>query len=171
MDFLITYSPDGAKLEEEITDQKSGTKTIQLISIPQATLKALQADVTVEITPKGPYDKFAQEQTIENLLTGGYLTGQRVGELKIYGELLDDDSVAPKAKIEKAAELIEKEQKRIAMIQARSQMMKQKANQFLMGDANMQAAQLLAARRQASGSVEPAAEEEIEVIEDNPDDN
>ena len=171
MDYLIAYSPDGAKLEEEIPDPQTGKKAVQIIVVPQTVLKSLQAEVKVEITPKGPFDKFAQEQTVENLLTGGYLTGQRVGELKVYGELLDDDSVMQKAKIEKAVELIEKEQKRIAMIQARSQMMKQKANQFLMGDANMQAAQLLAARRQASGSKEPAAEEEIEVIEDNLDDN
>lgn len=171
MDFLIAYSADGARMEEEVTNPNTGEKTIQVVTIPQSILKALQTDVKVEITPKGPYDKFAQEQTLENLLTGGYLTAQRVGELKIYGDLLDDDSVAPKMKITEAANRIIEEQKRISMIQARAQMMKQRANQFLMGDPQTQAAQVQAAQRQAAGIAGPAAEEEIEVIEDNPDDN
>lgn len=174
LDYLIAYSADGVNMEEEVTDPNTGKETVVLVNVPQSVLKELQATVKVEVTPKSVYDKFAQERTLENFLTGGYLTAQRVGELEVYGDLLDDDSVAPKVKIQDAAKRIKEEQKRIAMIQMQSQMMQQKAKQFLMGDPQMQAAQLLAAQRQAAGGVDMAAgvpEEEIEVIEDNPDDN
>lgn len=147
LDYLIAYSADGVKMEEEVDDPNTGAKSVQLVTIPQATLKALQASVKVDITPKSAYDKIAQEQTIENLLTGGYLTAQRIGELKIYVSLLDDDSIAPKLKIEEAIKKVEDEQKKIAMLQAKSQIMQQRANQFLGGDVQMQAAQIANAQR------------------------
>ena len=174
LDYLIAYSADGVNMEEEIPDPQTGQKTVVLTKIPQEVLKELQATVKVDITPKSVYDKFAQERTIENLLQAGYFTAQKVGELEVYVKLLDDDSVAPKIKIQEAVDNIKEEQKRIALIQAQSQMMQQRANQFLMGDPQTQAAQLLAAQRQAAGGADMAAgvpEEEIEVIEDNPDDN
>lgn len=174
LDYLIAYSADGVNMEEEVTDPQTGQKTVVLTKIPQEVLKELQATVKVDITPKSVYDKFAQERTIENLLQAGYFTAQKVGELEVYVKLLDDDSVAPKIKIQEAVDNIKEEQKRIALIQAQSQMMQQRANQFLMGDPQTQAAQLLAAQRQAAGVAGLAAgvpEEEIEVIEDNPDDN
>lgn len=171
LDYLIAYSADGVNMEEEIPDPKTGQKTVVLTKIPQEVLKELQATVKVDITPKSVYDKFAQERTIENLLQAGYFTAQKVGELEVYVKLLDDDSVAPKIKIQDAVDNIKEEQKRIALLQAQSQMMQQRANQFLMGDPQMQAAQILAAQRQASGPAAGVPEEEIEVIEDNPDDN
>ena len=171
LDYLIAYSADGVNMEEEVTDPQTGQKTVVLTKIPQEVLKELQATVKVDITPKSVYDKFAQERTIENLLQAGYFTAQKVGELEVYVKLLDDDSVAPKIKIQEAVDNIKEEQKRIALIQAQSQMMQQRANQFLMGDPQTQAAQLLAAQRQVAGPAAAVPEEEIEVVEDNPDDN
>lgn len=171
LDYLIAYSADGVNMEEETTDPQTGQETVVLVNVPQSVLKELQATVKVEVTPKSVYDKFAQERTLENFLTGGYLTAQRVGELEVYGELLDDDSVAPKVKIQDAAKRIKEEQKRIAKIQMQSQMLQQRANQFLMSDPQAQASQLLAAQRQAAGPAAGVPAEEIEVIEDNPDDN
>ena len=170
LDYLIAYSEDGVNLEEEVTDPQTGEETVRLVKVPQTVLKQLQADVKVDVTPKGVYDKFAQEQTIENLLQAGYFTAQRVGELETYAKVLDDDSVAPKVKILEAIDNIKKEQKRIAMIQAQSQMMQQKANQFLMGDAGVQASQIADAQRRATGNMTDDGRE-AEIIEDNPDDN
>jgi len=171
LDYLIAYSADGVNMEEEIPDPNTGKETVVIVNVPQSVLNELQATVKVEVTPKSVYDKFAQERTLENFLTGGYLTAQRVSELEVYGDLLDDDSVAPKVKIQDAAKRIKEEQKRIAMIQMKSQMIQQSVKQFLMGDPQTQASQLLAAQRQAAGPAAGVPEEEIEVIEDNPDDN
>ena len=141
LEYLIAYSSDGISMEEKLTDQ-NGEDTIQVVKVPQTVLRKLQATVKIDVTPKGVYDKFAQEQTIENFLMNGLLSAQRVGELEIYADLLDDDSVAPKMKITEACELIREQQRKIAMIQAQAQAMQQIANQFINEDIGAQAAQM-----------------------------
>ena len=141
LEYLIVHSVDGIKMEQEV-DTGDGEKQIQVVTVPQTVLEQLQATVKIDITPKSVYDKFAQEQTIENLLSQGLLRADRVGELEIYEKLLDDDSVAPKMKIKEACELIRAEQQRIAMIQARAQAEQQRAMQFLNEDVEAQASQM-----------------------------
>lgn len=174
LEYLMVYSVNGISMEEEVTDPVSGEKTVQMVNVPQTVLKELQAEVKIDITPKGVYDKFAQEQTIENLMTAGYFSAERVSELEVYAEILDDDSVAPKMKIMEAIEHIKEEQKKIAMINAQAQMMQQRASQFIMGDAGMQASQIADAEMHLQNSALQEGDEvldEIEVMEDNPDDN
>lgn len=176
LEYLIVYSQDGVNMEEEITDPATGEETVQLVNVPQSALKELQAVVKIDVTPKGVYDKFAQEQTVENLLLQGFFTAQRVSELATYAEVLDDDSVAPKMKILEAIEHIKEEQRRIAMIEAQAQMMQQRASQFLMEDPDAQASQMADIMAQgqqmpAEAMPEEMGDEEEVVIEDNPDDN
>ena len=148
LEYLIVYSTEGIKMEQEV-DTGDGEKQIQVVTVPQTVLEQLQATVKIDITPKSVYDKFAQEQTIENLLMKGFLTAQRIGELEIYAELLDDDSVAPKMKIKEACGLVRAKQQRIAMIQARAQAEQQRAMQFLNDDVEAQASQFADAQMQA----------------------
>ena len=148
LEYLIVYSEDGINMEEEITDPMTGEETVQMVNVPQSALQQLQATVRIDITPKGVYDKFAQEQTIENLLTQGFFTSQRVSELATYAEILDDDSVAPKMKIQEAIDHIKEEQRRIAMIEAQAQQLQQKAQMFLMGDPDEQSSIMADAQRQ-----------------------
>ena len=167
MEYLIAYSQDGLQMEEEITDPNTGEETVQIVTVPQTVLKQLQATVRIDITPKGVYDKFAQEQTIENLLLQGLFTSQRVGELKAYAKVLDDDAVAPKKKILEIVDNIELEQRRIAMIQARAQEMQQRAQQFLMDDPDGQAQMMADAQMQLLQQAEAQyAEQEAELDEE-----
>lgn len=148
LDYLTVYAEDGVNIEETTTDPMTGQEVTQLVNVPQSALKELHAIVKIDITPKSVYDKFAQEQTIENLLLQGFLTAQRVGELEIYAKLLDDDAVAPKMKIMEAITYIKEEQRRIAEIQARAQEMQQRASQYLMGDPDGQSDMLADAMMQ-----------------------
>lgn len=159
LEYLIVYSVDGVNMEEEITDPVTGEETVQVVNVPQSVLEKLKATVKIDVTPKGVYDKFAQEQTIENLLTSGYFTAARVSELEIYANLLDDDSVAPKVKILEAIARIKEEQRRIAMIDAQAQMMQQRAGQFLMEEPDAQASRIADARMQLAQ--EAKAQEEV----------
>ena len=176
LEYLIVYSVDGIDMEEEVTDDQGNT-AIQIVNVPQVTLQQLQATVKVDITPKSVYDRFAQEQTIENLLLNGFLNAQRLSELKAYVKALDDDSVAPKTKLQEIVDYMEEEQRKIAMIQAQAQAMQQRANQFLMEDPDAQAQQIADAQMQGQPMPEgeevpvEGEEEEEEVIDDNPDDN
>lgn len=148
LEFIIVYSPNGIKLERTVTDS-SGQEIVVIENIPQESLRQLQADVKIEITPKSVYDRFAQEQTMENFLLSGLLSAQRVSELRIYAELLPDDSVAPKQKILDACKKIEQNQIRIAQIEANAQRMLLQANGFVNADPRMQAEQIAQSQNKA----------------------
>lgn len=167
LDIMIAYN-DSIQLEEEQTDPATGEKYIVLVEVLKDTLKALQASVKVDITPKGAFDKYAQEQSMENLLTAGMFSTERMPELKLYVKTLDDDSVMPKQKLEAMIEEWDKEQQRIAEIQAQAQMLQQRAQQFLMEDPDGQAQQIADARmmlqmQQQDQPIE--GEEEVEAAE------
>ena len=162
LEYLIVYSADGVNMEEVITDPTTGDEIIQVVNVPQSVLEQLQATVKIDVTPKGVYDKFAQEQTIENLLIQGFFHAQRVGELATYAEVLDDDSVAPKAKIMEAIQHIRDEQLKIAQIEAEARIMQQRAQQFLMEDPDAQAQQIADAEMQLMAQQEAEAPVESE---------
>lgn len=145
LDIIIAYN-DSIQLEEEQTDPATGEKYIVLVEVLSDTLKELQASVKVDITPKGAFDKYAQEQSMENLLTAGMFSSERMPELKLYVKTLDDDSVMPKQKLEEIIEEWDKEQQKIALIQSRAQMLMQREQQFLMEDPDGQAQQIADAR-------------------------
>lgn len=142
LDMIITYSEKGIVLEYEESNPETGEKTIIPEKVHQEALKKIRASVKVDVTPRSPYDKFAQELSIENLYAKGMFNIQKLQELKTYVELLDDDSVMPKQKLEKAIKIMEEEQYRIAMINSQAQMMQQKVDMFLNQDSEAQASMI-----------------------------
>ncbi|MBQ4031403.1 MAG: hypothetical protein II625_06580 [Bacilli bacterium] len=139
LDMWTVYTPDGMTLEEEITDPMTDESVINLVDIPSSVLENLQGTVKVDITPKGAFDKYARELSLENYLKEGFFTAQRVNELKYYAEALPDDATAPKQKLLEICEKIEAEQARIAEINAQAQMMQQRYNSFIGGSPEEQA--------------------------------
>lgn len=140
LEYLIAHSSEGISLEDEAPDE-----SIQVVTVPQSVLKELQATVKVDITPKTPFDKFAQEQTIENLYMAGAFSSAKLSETKAYANALDDDSVAPKAKILEIIEKTEQDQMNIEQIKAKAQAMMQRYNQFISSDVRTQAEQMASA--------------------------
>lgn len=88
------YAKDGLLIEDEQTDDITGQKTTDQVLVPQYVLEALRTSVKVDITPKGAFDKYAQELSLENIFTTGKITFEE------YVEALDTDSVMPKQKLE-----------------------------------------------------------------------
>jgi hypothetical protein len=154
LDMITVYSQDGIKLEEEVVDPMTGETTIQLVDVPQTALQELQGMVKVDITPKGAFDKYAQELSLENLLKGGYFSPELIGQLKVYVKALDDDSTMPKQKLEQVIKDYEDEQQRIAEMNAQAQLMQQRAMQFLSEDPDAQTDQMLEAMNQEEVPVE-----------------
>lgn len=171
LEYVVAYSVDGIELEDEVLNPMTGETMIQLVRVPQSALQELQATVKIDVTPKSVYDKFAQEQSLENFLTGGFFNIQRIGELKAYANSLDDDSVTPKQKLLEVIENLEEEQRKIAMIEAQAQMMQQRAMQFITEDPSEQANQINAAQQQImrqrsanrGGVAEKTAQAEAEI--------
>ena len=157
LDMIIAYN-DLIDLEKEEINPQTGETERKIIKMQTSVLKELQASVKVDITPKGAFDKYAQEQSIENMFTAGKFDPNLLPQLETYVDLLDDDSVMPKQKLVKAVKNIKEQQEKIARIDAEAQLMKQKANQFLMGDIDMQASQVAEAMKGMQAGEVPAEE-------------
>ena len=148
LEYLVAYAEDGVNMEETMTDPATGEEYVQMVNVPQTVLQQLQATVKIDITPKGVYDRFAMEQTMENFLLNGFFHPQRVAEFEAYVKALPDDSVAPKQDLLEGIENIKKTQQQIAQINAQAQLMHQRAEQFLMEDPEAQATQIANAKQQ-----------------------
>ncbi|MBQ8796027.1 MAG: hypothetical protein IJZ54_06355 [Clostridia bacterium] len=146
LDYLIAYSADGINMEETVTDSASGQEYVRMVNVPQSVLKQLKATVRVDVTPKGVYDRFAMEQTMENFLMNGLFNPQRLPELEAYVNALPDDSVAPKQLLLDVIDNIKKTQQQIAQINAKAQLMKQRALQFIDSDPENQAERMAEAQ-------------------------
>lgn len=166
LEYIVVYSENGINMEEEITDPATGEKMVQIVNVPQSALEQLKATVKVDVTPKGVYDKYAQEQTLENLLMSGLFNTQRLSEFEAYVNALDDESVAPKQKLLDIIEHIKEEQQKIAKIEAQAQAMQQRANQFLMGDPDEQSSMMADAKRQLQMQ-QMMQEQELAAAEEN----
>ena len=164
LEYLVVYSEDGVNMEETVTDPMTGEEYVQMVNVPQSVLQQLQAVAKIDVTPRGVYDRFAMEQTMENFLMNGFFNPQRVAEFEAYVKALPDDSVAPKQDLLEGIENIKETQMRIAQINAQAQLMQQRAQQFLMEDPDGQASQIadaqMALQSQMSPEDEVMAEEE-----------
>lgn len=159
LEMITINAADGIQLEEDVTDPVSGEEYVQLVKVDQVTLEELKASIKVDVTPKGAFDKYAQEMSLENLLKNGFFAPNMIGQLKVYVKTLDDDSVMPKQKLLDVIEDYEEEQQKIAQINAEAQMMQQRAMQFLMEDPDAQSSQMLEAIKMGQEPQEPVTEE------------
>lgn len=110
-DMLKTYSVDGIILTTEIEDSITGQKVEQMQRISKEELDSLKVHIRIDITPKGAYDKFAQEQSLENLLI------QQIITFEEYVDALDDDSTMPKLKLSKILEKRKEQQRQMQQMQ------------------------------------------------------
>ena len=131
LDMWKTYATDGLVIDYEESNPTTGEVSSRPVKVPYSVLQELQANVKIDITPKSPYDKYAQELSLENMLKAGYFTAERLAELEVYVSLLDDDSSMPKSKLEEAIKKMKESQQRIADIQTQAQQLKMQANNFI----------------------------------------
>ena len=148
LEYLIVHSVDGIPMEETVTDPMSGEEYVQMVVVPQKVLQNLQATIKVDVTPKSVYDRFAMEQTLENLLMHGLLDPERTPALEAYTNLLDYDMTSPKRKLEEHIKKVKEDQKKIAQMEAQAQEMQMRAEQFLYDDVDAQAQMIADAEQQ-----------------------
>ena len=84
-------------------------------------MEALSTSVKVDITPKGAFDKYAQELSWEILFTTGKITFDE------YVDGLDPESVMPKPKLELIQKKRQEAQKQINQMQMQANQMKMQA--------------------------------------------
>lgn len=89
-EMLQTYSVEGIVVTKEEKNIETGETTEIPYQITYEQLQAMKPDLKIDITPHSAYDKYAQEQSLENLFTSKAITFEE------YVNALSDDSVMPK---------------------------------------------------------------------------
>ena len=131
LDMWKTYATDGLVIDYEETDAITGEKTSNPVQVPYTVLQELQASVIVDITPRSPFDKFAQELSLENMLKAGYFHPEKLSELEVYTDLLDENSSMSKQKLQQAIKKEKEIQQRISDIQTQGQQLQMQVDKFL----------------------------------------
>lgn len=123
------YNQEGMSLEELIVNPMTGEDEIVIRNIPASVLEELKTTVKIDITPKGAFDKYAQEVSLENLAKSEMF--MNTSWLEDYMSLLDNDSTMPKPKIEELIKKRKAAQKRIREIQQIGAGMQQQVDKLM----------------------------------------
>lgn len=127
-DMWQTYN-EGMQLENIKTDPTTGEDTIEVVEVEPSVLEELRVSVKIDITPKGAYDKYAQEISLENLAKSEYF--MNTAWLEDYMSILDNDAVMPKIKIEELVKRRKEAQKQIREIQQRAMLMQENIGKLM----------------------------------------
>ena len=130
-DMWKNYATEGLIIENEITDN-DGNKQYQMTQVPAYILDALSTSVKVDITPKGAFDKYAQELSLENMFTSGKISFEE------YVESLDADSVMPKVKLENILKKRKEAQQQINALDQQAEMMKNQAQMHIQNQSEIE---------------------------------
>lgn len=88
-------------------------------------LQQLELNIKVDITPKSPYDRYAQEQSLENLFMNDKITFDE------YVEALPEGSVMPKNVLEKIIQTRKENQKKLTQMQLQADRLNSAMNQAM----------------------------------------
>lgn len=123
-DMWKAYKIDGMQVMYEQDDGNGGTVEVPGV-FPYELLKRLDANIKIDITPKSPYDRFAQEQSIESLMTAQKITFEE------YVEALPEDSVMPKYALQNILKKRQEKQRMIDIMQRKAQSMQAQLQQAM----------------------------------------
>ncbi|MCI8760511.1 MAG: hypothetical protein HFJ34_05265 [Clostridia bacterium] len=92
-EMLKANSVNGLVLTREQKDYANNTTLEEMYVISYKELQKYDFDIRIDITPNSPFDKYAIEQSLGNLLTAGHITFEE------YVKALPEDSAMPKSKL------------------------------------------------------------------------
>ena len=110
-EMLQTYFVNGFTTTKEEKDPATGQVVEVPYTITEDELSNLKLNIKIDITPHSAYDKYAQEQSLENLMMNQLITFEE------YVKALSEDSVMPKPKLEKILKDREEAKQRIQQMQ------------------------------------------------------
>lgn len=129
-EMLQTYSMNGIMATREIKDAKTGKIIEKPYKISYEQLQEMKFNIKIDITPHSAYDKFAQEQSLENLMMQKLITFEE------YVDALSEDSVMPKPKLEKIMKDRQEKQKMIDQMEIQAEQMQSNLQQAIMQKQN-----------------------------------
>ncbi len=128
-DMWKAYKIDGMRVMYEQDDGQGGTVEVPG-TFSYELLNKLDANIKVDITPKSPYDRFAQEQSIESLMTNNKITFEE------YVEVLPEDSVMPKYDLQNLLKKRQEKQRIMDKMQLQAQAMQGQIEQAMKNQDN-----------------------------------
>ena len=129
LDMWKVHNSEGMRLEDMQTNPMTGEDEITIVDVPASVLEELKTTVKIDITPKGAYDKYAQEVSLENLAKTELF--MNTSWLEDYVSLLDSDAVMPKLKLEELIKRRKAAQQRIREVQQIASGMQQQVHQLM----------------------------------------
>lgn len=130
MDMWKVHNKDkGMQLENIEKNMQTGEEKVSVEKVASSVLDKLRTSVKIDITPKGAYDKYAQERSLENLSQTQQFMD--TNWLEDYVSLLDNDAVMPKLKLEDLIKKRKKAEQQIRAIQAAGQIMQNRIQQMM----------------------------------------
>lgn len=130
-DMWKAYKVNGLKVLIDSKDESGNEQKVPFI-ISQDILKSLKVNIKVDITPRSSYDRYAQEQSLENLMEAEKITFEE------YVEALEEDSVMPKAKLEKILKKREEKMQEIQQMEMQANEQQAKLEQQMIIDEKQQ---------------------------------
>lgn len=138
-DIWKAYKVNGMQILQDVKNDagkvvkdENGNAIQEVQTIPYEVLQELEPNIKIDITPSSPYDIYAEEQTLGNLLAGGYINFEE------YIELLPDGSATRKDKLQEI--LKERKEKETEMLNIQKQVNEYSSamNQVMSMEANNQ---------------------------------
>ena len=108
-----TYYVEGLDILVEEKDAE-GNIVEEPAKITYEQLTALEPNIKVDITPRSPYDRYAEEQSLENLYMSDKITFDE------YIDALPDTSAMPKNRLEVISQRRKENERKIAEIEAQA---------------------------------------------------
>lgn len=119
-----TYNVNGMNIMYEEKDAEGN-----IIDVPgQITyeqLQALEPNIKVDITPRSPYDRYAEEQSLENLYMNDKITFDE------YVDALPDTSAMPKNKLEIISKRRKEQEKKMVEMQKQANQLSSAMNMVM----------------------------------------
>lgn len=124
-DMLQTYSKNGITVTQEETNPETGEIIENPYVISKEELNNAKLNVKIDISPNSSYDKFAREQSIENLFLSGNIT------LEEYAKALPIDAVMDKTTLDNIIKDRQERNKKLTEIQMQANQLESAMNQVM----------------------------------------
>lgn len=124
-DMLQTYSKNGITATQEESNPETGETIETPYVISKEELSNAKLNVKIDISPNSSYDKFAREQSIENLFLSGNIT------LEEYAKALPIDAVMDKTTIDNIIKDRQERNKKLLEMQKEANRLNSAMNQAM----------------------------------------
>lgn len=115
---------DMVSREEESISKEEKDLFISRV-IDKALIEKLKVNIKIDVSPNSPFDKYARENCLNNMLTNGHITFEE------YAKNLPEDSLIPKQILMNIVNDRKKEEEKIMKIQAKGEALKAQMDQSL----------------------------------------